>query len=128
MARHQCLNCGEPFEGPEFTSYILKLRSKTVKCLRCLQDNFIVPKKNASYILFLLIALTVGIVIFLTINIGFAVATYSDLDGSFKIGWLPIVGGAMLSIGTMRLLMNLFNWLFGCVSQDKKYKSVTDYE
>jgi len=110
MAKHQCLSCNEPFESPEFYSYILRLRSKTVNCLRCQTDNFIVPKKNVMYFLLLLASILVGLIIFALPNIGFAVATYSHADGSFRIGWLPLIGGGILGLGAARLIMNLFNW------------------
>lgn len=128
MARHQCLSCGEAFESPEFYNYMLKLRSKTVNCLRCQTDNFIVPKKNVAYFIFLLLALGFGLLVFSVINIGFAVATYNEADDTFRVGWLPLVGGGILALGSSRLIMNIFNWLFGSVSQDRKYKSVADFE
>jgi len=128
MARHQCLSCGEAFESPEFYGYMLKLRSKTVNCLRCQTDNFIVPKKNVLYFIFLLLAIVVGIIVFAIINIGFAVATYNQADDTFRIGWLPLVGGVILALGSSRVMMNIFNWLSGSVSQDRKYKSVADFE
>lgn len=128
MAKLKCLSCSEPFETPEFFSYMMRLRSKTVECLRCQNENYVVPKKGASYFLLLLSAILVGIVIFLLVNFAYALATYNDYDGSFRVGWLPIVGGAFLGLGTARLIMNIFNWMFGEVSQDRKYKSATDYE
>jgi len=128
MARHKCLSCDEPFESPEFYSFMLRLRSKTVNCMRCQTDNFIVPSKNAAYFFLLLLSIIFGLLIFAIINVGFAVATYSAADDSFRIGWLPVVGGALLGLGSARLIMNLFNWLFGSVSQDRKYRSSADFE
>lgn len=128
MAKHNCLSCSEPFEGPEFFSYMMRLRSKTVECLRCQAENYVVPKKGASYFLLVLSSILIGIIIFLLINIAYGVATYNSYDGSFRIGWLAVVGGAFLGLGAARLILNVFNWMFGEVSQDRKYKSSADYE
>ncbi len=128
MAKHNCLNCSEPFESPEFFTYLMRLRSKTVLCLRCQEENYVVPKKGASYFLLLLISILIGIAIFLSANIAYGVASYSSYDGSFRISWLGVVGGAILGTGAARLIMNVFNWMFGEVSQDRKYKSASDYE
>jgi len=128
MAKLKCLNCSEPFESPEFFSYIMRLRSKTVLCLRCQEENYVVPKRGASYFLLLLMSILIGIIIFLLINIAYAAGTYNSYDGSFRISWLGVVGGAILGTGAARLIMNIFNWMFGEVSQDRKYKSASDYE
>jgi len=128
MAKLQCLNCSEPFETPEFFTYLMRLRSKTVICLRCQEENYVVPKKGATYFLLLLISILFGIVIFLLLNIAYGIGTYNEYDGSFRIGWLPLIGGAVLGTGAARLIMNVFNWMFGEVSQDRKYKSSADYE
>ncbi len=127
MARHQCLSCDEPFESPEFYSYILRLRSKTVNCIRCQKDNFIVPKRGALYFILLLLSILFGLFIFALINIGFAAATYSEANDTFRIGALPLFGGGFLALGSARLIMNLFNWLTGSVSQDRKYKAAADF-
>ena len=128
MARHHCLSCNEPFESPEFYTYLLKLRSKTVNCMRCQTDNFIVPKKNVTYFILLLFSILLGLAIFAFLNVGFAMATYNNLDESFRIGWLPLAAGFILGLGGGRLVMNIFNWLFGSVSQDRKYKSAADFD
>lgn len=128
MARHHCLSCTEPFERPEFFAFMLRLRSKTVNCMRCQTDNFIIPQKNISYVVFILASLLFGFVIFLLPNIAFAMDTYSEFDGSFKIGLLPLIAGGVLGLAAARLLMNILNWIFGSVSQDRKYKSAADFE
>lgn len=128
MAKHNCLSCSEPFESPEFFTYLMRLRSKTVLCLRCQDENYVVPKKGASYFLLLLISILIGIVIFLLVNIAYGVASYNEYDGTFAISWLGVAGGAVLGTAIARLIMNIFNWVFGEVSQDKKYKSASDYE
>jgi len=128
MSKHKCLSCGEPFEGPEFFSYLLCLRSKTVVCMRCQDDNFVVAKKGASYFVLLLIAILVGLIIFAVPSIAIAIGTYNEISDTFRISWLAVIVGALLGVGVARLMMNLFNWMFGMVSQDRKYKSSADYE
>ncbi len=128
MAKHQCLSCGERFEGPEFFSYLLKLRSKTVLCLRCQTDNYIVPQRNVAYFIFLLISILTGLIIFAIPNLGFAAATYSPSTETYRVSFLALIGGAALGLAAARLVMNVFNWMFGKVSQDRKYKSASDYE
>ncbi len=107
---------------------MMRLRSKTIECLRCQDENYVVPKKNTTYFLLLLSSILVGIIIFLAANIAYGVASYNPYDGSFRISWLGVVGGAILGTGAARVIMNVFNWIFGEVSQDRKYKSASDYE
>lgn len=128
MAKLKCLSCDEPFERPEFFGYMMRLRSKTVSCLRCQDENYVVPKKGATYVILFLCSILVGIIIFLMTNIAYGVATYNEYDGSFRVGWLALAGGAFLGLGAARVIMNIFNWMFGEVSQDRKHKSASDYE
>ena len=107
---------------------MLRLRSKTVNCMRCQTDNFIVPQKNISYFVFILASLLFGFIIFLLPNIAFAMDTYSKFDRTYKIGLLPLIAGGVLGLAAARLLMNILNWIFGSVSQDRKYKSAADFE
>lgn len=128
MARHHCLSCNEPFERPEFFSYILRLRSKTVVCIRCQDDNYVVPNRGGLYFVCLLISILAGLAIFAFVNIGFAFATYNPNDDSFRISYLALAGGIALGLGFARLIMNILNWNTGTLSQDRKYKSAADYE
>ena len=128
MAKHKCLSCHEPFESPEFFNYLMRLRSKTVICLRCQDDNYVVAKKGGTYFLLLIISILIGLIIFAIPNIAFGIGTYNEVSGSFRVSWIAVVGGAILGVGAIRLIMNLFNWMFGEVSQDRKYKSSADYE
>ena len=128
MARHHCLSCNEPFERPEFFSYMLRLRSKTVICIRCQNDNYVVPNRGGLYFICLLISFLAGLAIFAFLNVGFAIATYSDYDGSFRISYLALAVGGALGLGFGRIIMNILNWNTGTLSQDRKYKSAADYE
>ena len=49
-----CRNCGEPFEWPEFSSYMMRLSSGTIDCIRCQTENYTVPRRDAMYFLVLL--------------------------------------------------------------------------
>lgn len=128
MAKHHCLNCDEPFERPEFFDYIMRLRSKTVFCLRCQTDNYIVPIRGIVYLICLLISMLIGLSIFVFLNVGFAYSTYNSYDGSFRISYLALAGGAALGLAVGRFMMNILNWNTGVLSQDRKYKSAADYE
>lgn len=96
--------------------------------MRCQTDNFIVPKKNGAYFIFLLISILFGVFIFLLPNIGFAMATYNPARETYSIGLLPVIAGGFFGLGAARVMMNIFNWVFGSVSQDRKYKSAADFE
>ena len=69
-----------------------------------------------------------GLAIFAFLNVGFAIATYSDYDGSFRISYLALAVGGALGLGFGRIIMNILNWNTGTLSQDRNYKSAADYE
>ena len=128
MPKKSCLECSEPFEFTEFSSYMLKLRSSTVPCVRCGTENYIVPSKGIKYFGLLILSILLGLLIFLAANIVFAMATYDPSSGSFRIGTLPAILGAVLGLGAARVIMNIFNWITGTVSTDRIHKSIADYE
>jgi len=124
----QCLNCSEPFEWPEFSSYMLRLKSKTVDCVRCQTENYIVPKKGFTYFLTLAVSVILGLIIFLGLQIITAIQTYNPEDDTFAISYLMVFIGAILGMAVIRISLNILNWLTGELSLDRQYKSIADYD
>lgn len=126
--RKHCRQCDEKFEWPEFSSYLIKLRSTTIRCLRCQTENYIVPQRGLMWGIVLLCSLLSGLTLFLLINGGVAIATFNETDGTVRISYLLVIVGAVLGVGLARLIMNIYNWFSGLVTTDRTFKSDADYE
>jgi len=124
----QCQNCGEPFEWPEFSAYMLRLRSSTIDCLRCQTENYIIPKKGLVYFVLLTISSLIGIAFFLGVQLAVAIGTYNEYEDSFKISFLAIAFGFIVGLGIVRITLNILHWFTGTMSTDRKHKSMADYE
>jgi len=120
--KNLCQECGEPFEWPEFSSFMLSLRTATIDCIRCQTENHKVVKKNVSYFFVLLVSIFIGFLFFILINIPYMISSYDPYDGTTRMsGWfigLGFFGG--LYVG--RIIMNIYYWNSGVLSTELKHK------
>lgn len=114
-----CAHCGEHFGMTEFGSYMTKFWNNYVFCYVCQKNNYL--KHSSNTLVFLgtgLFAILVAVVLFFGANIAFAMDTYSPIDGSFKISYVLLAGGAVAAITIAKFLMALFRWLTGHIQTD----------
>lgn len=123
--KNRCLKCDEPFEAPEFFSFMLKLKSRTVRCLRCQTENYFVPKWTIGYILTLLGSAFIGLIIFLG---GILLLSTYDAYGTSRTPIWAIILSVFIGIGFVWFVLNIYTWKFRELSTDRQYKSISDYD
>ena len=123
----RCLNCEEPFEWPEFSSFFLKLTGNTLSCLRCQTENFFLPNKTLGYWVLFIISAICGLFIFTIMTYVLPLMmTYNENRGTFRIPFFMVALGIVMGLGFFRLCMKLLLWKTGTLSLDKDNKSVWD--
>ena len=124
--RHQCQHCGEAFEGQEFSRFMATLRGSALTCIRCVERNYLVPRKNLLYYLVWLLSIGAGLCIFMFMSLLLPAATMREGDGVFVISGLFIFMGAALGIGCVHFIMRVYNWMTGTFSDDRVHASSWD--
>lgn len=110
----QCVHCGEPFGFQEFTNYMFRIWSNQIDCIACPKSNYLAGSKNTVLkIILFLIAVLLGIAFFLAVNISYAVATYNEFDGTYRISYLFLAVGGAVGIGLVKYTMAIFRWMTG---------------
>jgi len=126
--KRQCVNCSDNFEFSEFSSYLLKLKSKTVFCNSCQEENYFIRPKTVTYFLFLLISIIIGVIAFFAGMIGWAAATYNPIDDTVQISSLVTIISGIFGLFITKLMLNEFIWKSADLTLDKNYKSASDYD
>ena len=124
--KNKCLKCSEPFDAPEFFSYMLKPRSRTIHCLRCQTENYFVPNWSLAYFVFLALCVFIGFIIFACVFV--MMGSYDEYTGEFSFKLWSIVIGTAIGSSAVWLLINLFTWRYRSLSLEIQYKSMSDYD
>lgn len=124
--RHKCLHCDEGFEWHEFSRFMTSMRGRALTCIRCVERNYLVPKKNLLYYLVLFISIGVGLSIFVFLSLLLPGAIVSESGGVFAILGLFIISGVALGIICASLIMRVYNWMTGTFSDDRAHESYWD--
>ena len=127
MADKVCGNCGDGFGMPEFSSFMLSLKSRTVRCLVCGTENYFVPGWGAKAWLGRLVCIGVGVLFFLAVQALIAAATYNEIDGTIRVSWMALVFGAAFGAILGRVIWNIGVWLFAPLTLDRAHKAAADY-
>jgi len=125
--RH-CLNCGDEFERPEFSAYMMRLRSMTIDCFRCQTENYLVPVKGPSFGLALLGALGMGLLASLIFWYAVYVFATSNTRLGLFMAFFAGAGGVLSFLAVTRLVLKIHHWKNADQSLDRKHKSIADYE
>ena len=105
-----------------------KLNTKMVTCVRCLTENYLLRERGLSYYLFLLGSILVGLIVFLGIAMAVPLASYNEVNGTFRISYVMLVIGGALGTAVMTIIMKIINWNYGTFSIDKNDKALSDYD
>lgn len=118
----QCAHCGEPFGFQEFTDYMFRIWSNNIVCIACQENNYLAGSKNTGLkIILFLIAILLGLLFFFAVNIGYAVASYNEFDGTYRINYLFVAFGIAGGIGFVKYTMAIFRWMAGTLMKKDPY-------
>lgn len=113
----------------EYFDYMLTLRSTTVDCYTCPEENYVVPGSFIKTLPLRIIAVLLAIIIGL-IPVYFLSVIELEGDGSyyFEIPNLAIYIGIATLVFMFLVFMKTINWMTGSLTLDKSYKSNADYD
>jgi len=113
----------------EYFDYMLTLRSSTVDCYTCPEENYVVPGSFFKTLPLRLLGLTLAVLIAL-IPVYFLSEFEAEGDGSyyFSIPGIAIYIGLATLVFMFLVAMKTINWLTGSLTLDKSYKSESDYD
>jgi len=121
----QCAFCGEPFDGPEFWSFILQRSSKTFQCMRCDETSYFVQADERSSIG--LVFLTLAMLISLLPVIAGLVWVAAFYLGYIDVLWLwAPIGATILTMALIRVALKVYKWQFYKV-QDSLFELKMDF-
>lgn len=122
--RH-CAFCSEPFDGPEFWSFVLQKNSRSFTCMRCESESFFVqPDTNnplGLMIISLVMIISLAPLILGLLWVAAFLLGYVDLLWV----WAPI-GAALLTAALMRFALKIYRWHFYKV-QDSLFELKMDF-
>jgi len=121
----QCAFCSEPFDGPEFWSFMLQRSSKTFDCMRCDETNYFVQSDKHSTIglIFLTVAMVLSLLPVIAGLIWVAAFYLAYVDVLWL--WAPI-GATILTLALIRVALKLYKWQFYKV-QDTLFELKMDF-
>ena len=123
--QRQCAFCDEPFDGPEFWSFMLQRNSKTFDCMRCETKNYFVQPDRHSTIG--LIVLCASMLLSLLPVIAGLIWVAAFYLGYIDVLWLwAPIGATILTMGLIRVALKLYKWHFYKV-QDTSFELKMDF-
>lgn len=121
----QCAFCEEPFDGPEFWSFMLQKNSRSLTCIRCENESFFVqPDKNSTFGMIALISAMLISLLPLILGLAWVVAFYLGYIDTLWL-WAPI-GAALLTAALIRFALKIYRWHFYKV-QDSIFELKMDF-
>jgi len=119
--KHQCVNCGEPFNLTEFGSYFLS-KGNTQICLRCDTPNYLVEPMGAAFWTLMTISILIGLAFLAAFALIIPMWTFKDGDGTMWISGTFAFIGASVGIFVGRAIMKGYAWSTGYFSDDMRFK------
>ena len=109
--KRQCAYCSEPFDGPEFWSFLLQRDSRTFICMRCDNENYFVKADKGSKIglMFLFIVMLISLTPVILGLLWVAAFYLGYIDVLWL--WAPI-GAAVLTSLLIRIAIKVYRWHF----------------
>lgn len=123
--QRQCAFCSEPFDGPEFWSFMLQRSARAFNCMRCDNENFFVLPDKDSKLGF--IALCIMMLISLLpclLGLAWVAAFYLAYIDVLWL-WAPI-GATFLSFALINISLKIYRWHFYKV-QDTLFELKMDF-
>ncbi len=122
--RLKCQNCGEAYGWQEYFDYMLNLRSSTVDCYTCPEENYVVPGSFVKTLPLRILGLALAVITALI-----PVYFLSEIEPDYiEIPGMAIYIGLATLVFMFLVAMKTINWKTGSLTLDKSYKSESDYD
>lgn len=124
----KCQNCREPYGWAEYFDYMTSLRSTTIDCFTCPEENYVVPGSFFKFLPLRVICWIIPLFIAGGFIYGLSDIEFYENEIYFDIPGYTIAFALLLAITSYFILIKSLHWFTGTLSMDKTFKSDSDYD